>query len=83
MDRDNHICQLMLKGCTVNATEAHHINGLQGRRRSEATNPDELVAVCRPCHNQVTEQQRIQAYEAKQKYRNQRRHLPVKPHPGD
>lgn len=73
----------MLKGCTVHATEAHHIKGLQGRRRSEATNPDELVAVCGPCHLQVTEQQRKAAYEAKQQYRNKRRRLPVKPHPGD
>lgn len=83
LDRDEHVCQLMLKGCTVHATEAHHIQGLQGQRRSEATDPDSMIAVCSPCHNQVTEQQRIKAYEAKQAYRNKRRRLPVKPHPGD
>lgn len=83
LERDNHTCRLQLPGCTNHATQAHHTHGLQGQRRLEATNPDDMIAVCQPCHDIITEQQRRTAYTAKQKYRNQRRHLPTRPHPGD
>jgi 5-methylcytosine-specific restriction endonuclease McrA len=82
LERDRHTCQLHLIGCTQRGTEAHHLNGLQGRQRSEAANPDEMVAVCRPCHRLVTEQQRMAAWRADQDRRRARRHLPVRPHPG-
>ena len=83
LERDGHCCQLMLDPCIGRASQAHHIHGLQGRRRHDAADPDEMIAVCKPCHDIITEQQRKQAWEAKQRYRNQRRRLPVKPHPGD
>lgn len=83
LERDGYCCQLMLEGCQARATQAHHINGLQGRRRMDALDPEEMIGVCCSCHDVVTERQRRAAFDAKQAYRNQRRHLPAKPHPGD
>lgn len=83
LNRDQHQCQLRYDGCTGKATEAHHIHGLQGRRRRDATDPTEMVAACPACHAPVTEAQRRTAWEAKQRYRNARRRLPTQPHPGD
>lgn len=83
--RDQHTCQLQLHPCTGRATEAHHTTSItaQGMTRLEAANPDLMIAVCRPCHRLITEQQRMAAWRQQQAHREQRRHLPVQPHPGD
>jgi hypothetical protein len=76
------LCRLAFPCCTGQATEVHHKDGLQGRPRHEATDPNECIAVCRPCHRLVTEQQRMAAWRADQDRRRARRHLPTRPHPG-
>ncbi|MFV8317131.1 HNH endonuclease [Mycobacterium sp. 23] len=42
-----------------------------------------LQWLCHPCHDVKSAKERRTGYEAKQRYRNQRRHLPQRPHPGD
>jgi 5-methylcytosine-specific restriction endonuclease McrA len=44
---------------------------------------DNMQWLCDPCHKPKTEHERKTAWQRKQRYRNQRRHLPVTPHPGD
>jgi 5-methylcytosine-specific restriction endonuclease McrA len=83
LERDNHQCRLKLICCTGSGTEAHHLHGLQGRARSDATNPDEMVATCRPCHRLITEQQRMAAWRLDHDRRQARKRLPTKPHPGE
>jgi hypothetical protein len=88
LDRDGHACQLRIAGvCTGKATQAHHVHGLQGRPRAAATDPDEQVAVCGPCHRMVTEQQRRAAITAQAAVRAQKRarrgSYPAGSHPGD
>lgn len=42
-----------------------------------------LQWLCRPCHEPKSQRERKAGLERKQRHRNQRRRLPVKPHPGD
>jgi 5-methylcytosine-specific restriction protein A len=48
LERDGHVCQLRLSGCSVAATEVHHIRGHDDHR------PGNLMAVCGPCHRTET-----------------------------
>lgn len=84
LTRDDNTCRLQLHCCTHRATEAHHTTSITeaGLTRLQAADPDLMIAVCRPCHRLITEQQRMAAWKAKQAHRHARRHLPAKPHPG-
>ena len=44
---------------------------------------ENLAWLCGPCHDVKSERERRKGWEAKQQYRNRRRRLPVRPHPGD
>jgi hypothetical protein len=44
---------------------------------------DNMQWLCHPCHLPKSERERLAGWEAKQRYRNQRRHLPQRAHPGD
>jgi 5-methylcytosine-specific restriction endonuclease McrA len=83
--RDNRECQLRYDCCTWSATEVHHVHSIAERqiRRADATNPDDAVAVCAPCHKRVTERQRLAAQQRMNALRAARRKLPKKPHPGE
>ena len=84
LNRDHHECQLRLPGCTFTATEAHHRVGIAGAgvRRSEATDADACIAVCRTCHDKVTAKQRAVGIAQAAALRRQRLR-PTQPHPGD
>lgn len=55
--RDFGLCQLMMQGCTEEATEVHHENYTQFGKGGEAE-AETCVAVCRRC-NQREREQRI------------------------
>lgn len=49
--KDNSVCEAGFDGCKVKATDLHHAGG-----RGKLLNDKSLwVALCRPCHNRVTE----------------------------
>lgn len=51
MRRDNYLCQA--EGCYNPAQEVHHIQPLTPDNIDDpeiATNPDNLIALCRDCH---------------------------------
>lgn len=51
LQRDEHICQLHLPGCTFDATAVDHvINYAQGG----TDDMDNLQSVCGPCHSKKT-----------------------------
>lgn len=48
---DNPICKASLPGCTINATDVHHMKG----RGEYHLSIDTWIAVCRKCHNWIEE----------------------------
>lgn len=52
LDRDRYVCQLHYDGCTQHATEVDHRTNIAalGIPRRDATDPDDLQAVCHGCH---------------------------------
>lgn len=50
LERDGHRCQARLDGCLDRATQAHHLT--YDHRGNEPL--FDLVAVCRPCHEEIT-----------------------------
>ena len=78
------MCQLGYPGCTYYATEIDDIIPVSvlGVGREELDD-DNRQAVCSSCHHVKTERHRLAAWRASQQRRYQRRHLPVKPHPGE
>lgn len=83
--RDHGECQLRFDCCTHTATEVHHVHSIAERqiRRADATNPDDAVAACGPCHVKITDRQRVAAQQRMNAVRAGRRKLPRKPHPGE
>lgn len=45
-------CEAKLEGCRVVANQCHHIEGRQG---ALLTDPNNLLAICDPCHAWITE----------------------------
>ena len=45
-------CEMKLKGCTVQATEGHHMKGCRGAMLLDVRY---FMAACRSCHDWVTE----------------------------
>lgn len=85
LERDHYECQLRYTGCTWAATEVHHIHSIAERqiRRADATDPDDCIAVCAPCHAKTSEKQRLAGQQRVNAIRAARRKLPQKPHPGE
>jgi 5-methylcytosine-specific restriction endonuclease McrA len=85
LERDHFECSLKYDCCTWAATEVHHVHSITERqiRRADATNPDDCIAVCAPCHARVTERQRLAAQQQMNAIRAARRKLPQRPHPGE
>ncbi|WP_372510800.1 HNH endonuclease [Mycobacterium montefiorense] len=79
------MCQLRLPGCTVHATITDHIVSIasRGQTRAQATDPDDLQAVCPNCHERKTQQESAAALAASNAQRAARKKLPTCPHPGD
>lgn len=82
LERDGHQCQLRYPGCVHTATEADHRTNIAsiGINRTDVINPDDMQAVCRPCHLIKTRHENLAT--------NPRRHprritRPKQPHPGD
>lgn len=46
LHRDKYLCQLRLPGCTIKATQVHHVLG----RSVSGDDPRYLVASCRSCN---------------------------------
>ncbi len=83
-ERDGGLCQLGLPGCTVYSEAVDHIVPISVTGLSrEYDDDDNLRAVCNHCHHIVTEQHRIARVKEAAAHRYARRHLPVKPHPGE
>jgi 5-methylcytosine-specific restriction endonuclease McrA len=80
LDRDGGVCQLGYDGCTWHATIVDHVVPLASGGTAD---PENLQAVCRSCHERKSEAERLAAVKAAAARRYARRHLPVKPHPGD
>lgn len=51
--KEHPICEAHLPGCTIKATDLHH---LRKRRGSNLYNPEYFMAVCRLCHNHIEDQ---------------------------
>jgi 5-methylcytosine-specific restriction protein A len=60
LQRDKYQCQLRYTGCAGHATEVDHITNLATTHtaRRDAIEPDECQAVCKPCHDVKTAQER-------------------------
>lgn len=56
--RDRNECQARLAGCISRATQAHHVNYKTFNAIGETPTFD-LVAVCVPCHEKLTEASRL------------------------
>jgi 5-methylcytosine-specific restriction endonuclease McrA len=54
LDRDGHLCQLQLPGCTLHATQAHHTLGKNGPAGDDETY---LLAACPHCNNLIGDPQ--------------------------
>ena len=80
LERDGGACQLGYEGCTWHATIVDHIVALASGGTAD---PENLQAVCVHCHDVKTEAHRLAAIKASAARRYARRHLPVKPHPGE
>jgi 5-methylcytosine-specific restriction enzyme A len=78
--RDGGVCQLGYPGCTWHATEVDHIVPLASGGTAD---PDNLQAVCESCHVIKTAAEKLTGIRASAARRRARRHLPVKPHPGE
>lgn len=85
LERDHYTCQLRLPGCTIQASIADHITGIteRGLTRAEATEPDDLQAVCPSCHQHKTTQQAGAGRTKSNTRRTARKKRPATPHPGD
>lgn len=60
LDRDDHRCRIRIPGvCVGHATEVHHVVGIAETRtrRRDATDPEQCIAACPPCHAVITKQQ--------------------------
>ena len=53
LERDGHLCQARLPGCWVTATDVHEV--LSRGRGGSITDPENCLALCRPCHKFITE----------------------------
>lgn len=54
MDRDRGLCQAALPGlCRVQASDVHEI--LTRARGGSILDPDNCIALCRPCHSWITD----------------------------
>jgi 5-methylcytosine-specific restriction endonuclease McrA len=73
-----HTCQLNYPGCMGEATIADHIINIAstGQTRAQATNPDDLQAVCASCHDIKTQAERSAGTQRPGKRR-------PRPHPSD
>lgn len=72
--RDNFMCQINGRGCTVEAGEVDHIKPLaEGGDHS----PENLRAVCKHCHAKKTRNEKLRGI----KKRAMRRRLPEEQHP--
>jgi 5-methylcytosine-specific restriction endonuclease McrA len=85
LTRDHWECQLKYPGCVWAATEVHHVHSIAERqmRRADATDPDDAIAVCKPCHERVTAKQRQAGQMRVNAARKARKRLPHAPHPGE
>lgn len=71
--RDDHLCQLHLPGCLIDAEQVDHIiSVVLGGEDTE----ENCRAVCRPCHAKVTAQQAAAG-------RHRRGRRKPRPHPAD
>lgn len=84
LERDGGVCQLGYPGCTYIATEIDDIIPVSvlGVGRDQVDD-DNRQAVCAACHHRKTEAHKLAAMKASTQRRHARRHLPVKPHPGE
>jgi 5-methylcytosine-specific restriction protein A len=80
LERDGHICQLQFAGCTIVASVVDHAVPLAS---GGGADPDNLQAVCESCHVIKTAAEKLTGIRASAARRRARRHLPVKPHPGE
>jgi hypothetical protein len=86
LKRDKYICVYQFPGiCTNTATEVNHRVGIASRgltRDITCDDVDMLDSCCRPCHDVITEKQRLGSFQQMQAVRRQRKKLPKAPHPG-
>ena len=84
LERDGWRCQLGYPDCTVISAEVDDIIPVSvlGVSREECDDTNRQ-AVCHACHRIKTEAHRLDAARAAAARRYARRHLPVKPHPGE
>jgi 5-methylcytosine-specific restriction protein A len=63
LKRDQYRCQLQYAECVGQATEVDHITNIaaSNTQRAQANNPNELQAVCSPCHRAKTQREAAQA----------------------
>jgi len=86
LERDLYECQLQQPGCLWAATEVHHKAGIAASGLARGAYEDEVsacVAVCKPCHDKVSQRQSRAAQQQLNATRAARRRLPQLPHPGD
>jgi 5-methylcytosine-specific restriction protein A len=85
LERDGGVCQLGYPGCAYHATEVDHIINVArlGVHRNHANDDTNLQSVCSPCHSIKTAAEQAAGARAAAARRAARRHLPVKPHPGE
>ena len=76
LQRDGHRCRLNYDGCTSNATEVDHIDGIAitGIPRAEALDQARLRAVCQHCHRRRTQQQAADGRRNRRHTRQPERH---------
>ena len=71
LTRDQHTCRLRHRGCTITATEVHHLD-------PDDHDPSRLVSACAPCHAIETRRQSASALRARAALGR----MPAEPHPG-
>ena len=77
LKRDGRVCRLQTPGlCIGTATEVDHINDRDGHT------PENLRAVCRPCHQERSSQQGGQANGVRRRAQAAARKRPTEAHPG-
>jgi 5-methylcytosine-specific restriction endonuclease McrA len=59
LKRDRNRCQLQHQGCTMKATEVHHLTAIAAgaQQRRDAIDPRDCIAVCADCHRIETRKQ--------------------------
>jgi 5-methylcytosine-specific restriction endonuclease McrA len=81
LERDGHVCQLQLSGCSFVATVVDHVVNLAaGGDRDDLANRQ---AVCASCHAVKTEAEKRAGIQASAARRRGRLKLPSAPHPGE